>query len=130
MALFHMERIKVILRAGQRRITKAGTHSERPPPLQEELARAVGGLEMAGRLLGSSPTRQLAQMAAEVGLAPTASGESGHVRPTTGGKTPTEFHRMGLRGPRGTGWGWWLSVRYVSTRKAPNCSSISSLLCT
>ena len=37
-------------------------------------AEQLRGLEIAGRLLESSPTRQLAQMVAEAGTAPTASG--------------------------------------------------------
>ena len=78
-------------KVGWRRVTQSGIPSERQPPSQEELVMWVEqlrDLEMAGRLPGSSTTRQLAWIVAEVGLAPTVSGEVGHVRPTTGGKTP------------------------------------------
>ena len=53
-------------------------------------AEQLRGLEMARRLPGSSPTRQLVQMVVEAGLAPTASGELGHMRPTTSRKVPPQ----------------------------------------
>ena len=76
-ASFQMARMKVMLRAGQRRVIQSRTHTERQPPSQEELARWVEqlrGLEMAGRSHGSSPTRQLAWMVVMAALAPSVSG--------------------------------------------------------
>ena len=81
-------------------------HPGRDPPRKATtitggVCQAGRAIEGAGRLLRSSPTRQLAQMVAEVGLAPTALGEAGHMRPTIGGKVPCkEFLKCGLKRPQ------------------------------
>ena len=64
--------------------------------------RQLRGLEMAGRPLGSSPTRQLVRIVAETGPAPSMSrGKVGHVRPTVGGKARCkEFRKGGLKRPQ------------------------------
>ena len=55
-------------------------------------------------------------------------GELGHVRPTVNGKALYKEFRKSERGPRGTSWGWWFSVRYIGISGALNSSSTSDLL--
>ena len=62
--------------------------------------RQLEGLEVVGRLPGSSPTKLLTQMVEEVGPS-TLRGEARCVRPTMGGKAPCkEFGRGEMKRPQ------------------------------
>ena len=61
--------------------------------------RQLEGLEVVGRLLGSSPTQLLTQMAVEAGPSMN-SAEAGQLRPTVGGSPHKEFHKGELKRPK------------------------------
>ena len=78
---------EVMLRVGRRRGPQLGISSGSTPEELVRRERQLRGLEMAGRLLGSSPTQLLVRMAAEVGPS-TLREEAGHIRPIIGGMAP------------------------------------------
>ena len=112
-ALFWMTRTKVMPRAGQRRgmlpsktsLKRMPPSPKRPPSSPRELERRrrkLRRLEAVGRSPASLPMRELAQMVAEVSLAPSTSvDKAGHMRSTTLRKAPwKEFIKSGLKKPQ------------------------------
>ena len=72
---------------------------------------------MAGRSMGSSPTRQLIRMRVEAGPTPSMSGGDWPLRPTNGRRTPQGVLKGSLKKPQRYQQGWWLSMRYADTNE-------------